>query len=243
MAEDVAALAHFYASPHGRVVIAMLRARLRALWPIRPGARMLGLGYALPFLRIWRTEAGDCTIACLPAQLGVARWPRKRPSLATVVHEDRLPFPDLLFDRVLLVHGLEHAEHARRMLREVWRVLKDDGRLMVVVPNRTGWWAYAEATPFGHGRPFSAPQLSRLLASAMFREVRRDGALFVPPFPWRTLLRGAAAWERVGRRIGPRFAGVAIIEAEKDLFGAIPLPVDNSVAVRRRPAVLAADAG
>ncbi|MDW8399963.1 MAG: methyltransferase type 11, partial [Acetobacteraceae bacterium] len=115
--------------------------------------------------------------------------------------------------------------------------------LMVVVPNRTGWWAYAEATPFGHGRPFSAPQLSRLLASAMFREVRRDGALFVPPFPWRTLLRGAAAWERVGRRIGPRFAGVAIIEAEKDLFGAIPLPVDNSVAVRRRPAVLAADAG
>ena len=243
MAEDVLALARFYASPHGRVVIATLRARLSMLWPVRPGTRTLGLGYALPFLRIWRTDAEDCTVACLPAQLGVARWPRKRASLATVAHEDRLPFPDLLFDRVLVVHGLEHAEHARRMLREVWRVLKDDGRLMVVVPNRTGWWAYAEATPFGHGRPFSASQLARLLASAMFREVRRDGALFVPPFPWRTLLRGAAAWERVGRRIGPRFAGVAIVEAEKDLFGAIPLPLAETASVRRPRAVVAADAG
>lgn len=243
MAEDVAALARFYASPHGRVVIATLRARLRALWPVLPGARTLGLGYALPFLRIWRTEAGDCTVACLPAQFGAARWPRRRASLSCLAHEDRLPFPDLLFDRVLVVHGLEHAEQARRMLREVWRVLKDDGRLMVVVPNRTGWWAYAEATPFGHGRPFSASQLSRLLAATMFREVRRDGALFVPPLPWRTLLRGAAAWERVGRRIGPRFAGVAIIEAEKDLFGAIPLPVVETTTGRRRGAVVAADPG
>jgi len=243
MAEDVAALAQFYASPHGRVVIATLRARLRALWPIRPGTRTLGLGYALPFLRIWRTEAGDCTVACLPAQLGPKRWPGKRASLAAVAREDRLPFPDLLFDRVLLVHGLEHAEHGRQMLREIWRVLKDDGRLLVVVPNRTGWWAYAEATPFGHGRPFSASQLSRLLASIMFREVRRDGALFVPPFPWRTLLRGAGAWERVGRRLGPRFAGVAIVEAEKDLYLSISAPAADGAALPRRRAVVSAEPG
>ncbi|MCS6854084.1 MAG: class I SAM-dependent methyltransferase [Elioraea sp.] len=243
MAEDVAALARFYASPHGRVVIATLRARLRALWPVLPGARTLGLGYALPFLRIWRTETGDCTVACLPAQLGAARWPRRRASLACVAHEDRLPFPDLLFDRVLLVHGLEHAEHARRLLREVWRVLKDDGKLLVVVPNRTGWWAYAEATPFGHGRPFSASQLARLLATAMFREVRRDGALFMPPFPWRTLMRGAAAWERVGRRIGPRFAGVAIVEAEKDLYAAIPAPARETAGALRRRVVVCPEPG
>lgn len=242
MAEDVEALARFYASPHGRVVIATLRARLRTLWPVQPGARTLGLGYALPFLRIWRTNPPDATIACLTAQIGPARWPHRRPSLSCIAHEDRLPFPDLHFDRILMVHALEHAEQARRMLREAWRVLKDDGRILVVVPNRTGWWAYAERTPFGHGRPFSVSQLSRLLGSVMFRETRRDGALFVPPFPWRVLLRGAGAWERLGRRIGRRFAGVAIVEAAKDMYAAIPATEAEPVAAGRR-VIAAVDPG
>jgi hypothetical protein len=119
-------------------------------------------------------------------------------------------------------------------------VLKDDGRLMVVVPNRTGWWAYAERTPFGHGRPFSADQLARLLTSTMFRELRRDGALYLPPFAWRPLLRTAGAWERVGRWLGPRLAGVVIIEAAKDMYAAIP--AGEAVPSRRR-VVPAVDSG
>lgn len=222
MVEDAGALTRFYASPHGRVVIAALRAQLRALWPIMPGARTLGFGYALPFLRVWRLPEGDRTVACLPAQVGPARWPRHRARLACVAEEERLPFPDLHFDRVLMVHALEHADNTRRMLREAWRVLKDDGRLMVVVPNRTGWWAYAERTPFGHGRPFSADQAARLLEATLFRVLRRDGALYMPPLPWRPLLRTAGAWERIGRRLGPRLAGVVILEATKDMYAAIP---------------------
>jgi SAM-dependent methyltransferase len=240
MAEDAGAFTQFYASPHGKVVIAALRARLRALWPGMPGASMLGLGYALPYLRIWRTEDRDRTLACLPAQIGPARWPRHRPNLACVAEETRLPFPDLHFHRVLMVHVLEHAEHVRPMLREVWRVLKDDGRLLVVVPNRTGWWAYAERTPFGQGRPFSADQLARLLEATLFRVLRRDGALYLPPFAWRPLLRTAGAWERIGRRLGPRPAGVVIIEAAKDMYAAIPA---GEVAPARRRAVSAVDSG
>jgi SAM-dependent methyltransferase len=237
MVEDAGALTRFYASPHGRVVIAALRARLRALWPIVPQTRTLGLGFALPYLRIWRTDGRDRTVACLPTQMGPARWPRHHPGLACVAEEDRLPFPDLHFDRVLMVHALEHADNARRMLREAWRVLKDDGRLMVVVPNRTGWWAYAERTPFGHGRPFSADQLARLLEATLFRELRRDGALYLPPFAWRPLLRTVGAWERIGRRLGPRLAGVVIIEAAKDMYAAIPA----EVAPARRQVVGAID--
>lgn len=240
MAEDVGALTRFYASPHGRLVVSTLRARLRELWPIEPGARTLGLGYALPYLRIWRTDPRDRTVACLPAQMGPARWPRHRPNLACVAEEDRLPFPDLYFDRVLMVHALEHADQTRRMLREAWRVLKDDGRLMVVVPNRTGWWAYAERTPFGHGRPFSADQLARVLATTLFRELRRDGALYLPPFAWRPLLRTAGAWERLGRRLGPRLAGVVIMEAAKDMYAAIPA---GEVVPARRRVMSAIDSG
>jgi hypothetical protein len=88
-----------------------------------------------------------------------------------------------------------------------------------------------EATPFGHGQPYSPGQLGRLLGRQMFRVERRDGALFVPPFRARPLLRAAHLWERAGRTLCPRFAGVAIVEAEKDLFAAMPA---GAVAVRRR---------
>ena len=102
-------------------------------------------------------------------------------NLSCTSEEDCLPFADLTFDRILLVHGLEMAENARRLLREAWRVLKDDGRLLVVVPNRSGMWAYWDSTPFGHGLPYSTGQLGRLLAGALFRVERRDAALWMPP--------------------------------------------------------------
>ena len=72
------------------------------------------------------------------------------PNLTCTVEEDALPFPDLMFDKVLLVHGLEAADNARRMLREVWRVLKDDGRLLIAIET-ADTPAHLMAGP-GHGQ-------------------------------------------------------------------------------------------
>ena len=131
------------------------------MWPAATGESVLGIGYAMPYLRLWRDQSSRC-IALTPAQMGAARWPPGVPNLSCAAEEDCLPFADLTFDRILMVHGLEMAENARRLLREVWRVLKDDGRLLIVAPNRTGMWAYRENTPFGHGLPYSTGQLGRL---------------------------------------------------------------------------------
>src|SRR5579883_246914 len=144
-----------------------------------------------------------------------------RQGLTCVAEEHALPFPDLSFDRVLLVHGLEAAENRRVLLREVWRVLKDDGRLLVLVPNRTGLWAYAESTPFGHGQPFSVGQIGRLLADSLFRAERSDAALYMPPTGF--MLRSAVYAERIGPRIAPGFGGVILVEALKDAYAALPL--------------------
>jgi SAM-dependent methyltransferase len=221
---EIDQLRQFYGSPLGQVATRALRPRLAAFWPLAPRTSLLGLGYPMPYLRIWRAES-DRTAACTYAAMGALRWPRNRPGLTTVAEEDRLPFPDLSFDRVLMIHALEHAENARRALREAWRVLKDDGHLLIVAPSRTGWWAYREITPFGHGHPYSPGQLDRLLGAVMFRVVRRDVALFAPPIDWRALLRGAGAWERLGRRFAPRLGGVVMIEATKDMYAAIPAGV------------------
>ncbi len=219
---DVHGQAQFYATARGAVAARLLRERLAEFWPSLAGQSVLGLGYPLPYLRLWRETAARC-IAVIPAQTGAARWPAGAPNLTCTAEEDSLPFPDLLFDRVLLIHGLETAENARRLLRELWRVLKDDGRLLIVAPNRSGPWAYLESTPFGHGQPYSSGQLGRLLAGSLFRVERRDTALYLPPSRRRVILRGAPLWERAGRRVAPGLAGVTITEAVKDVYAAVPL--------------------
>jgi len=225
MAESMAKVGHsslpFYQTACGAVSARLLRRQFRGIWPDLRGQAVLGLGYAEPYLRLWREQAAR-TIAALPEHVGLRPWPRNRPSLACAVIDDALPFADLSFDRILLVHELESTDNSRRLLREIWRVLKDDGRLLLVAPNRSGLWAHSERTPFGQGRPFSPGQLNRVLTDACFRVERRESALFLPPTNWRFLLRSAEVWECVGHTLMPQFAGVLLVEAAKDAYAPIP---------------------
>jgi SAM-dependent methyltransferase len=238
MSTEVHGLAAFYGSRGGETAARLVAARMAALWPRLPGQAVLGLGWAPPYLGLWPEAARR--IALVPGHLGGALalrapsgWtaPRMPPGGASsrapvagtlLAAEDHLPFPDSSFDRVLLVHGLEAAENARQLLREVWRVLRDDGRLLLVVPNRTGMWAHLDRTPFGHGQPYSRGQIERLLARHLFRAERREAALFVPPYGLKLMGSAGPALDGVGRALCPRVAGVFLVEAAKDLFSAIP---------------------
>jgi hypothetical protein len=53
----------------------------------------------------------------------------------------------------------------------------------------------------------------------MFMPTQSAEALFLPPFRARWLQRTAPAWERIGQRWCPRFAGVVMLEAGKQLYG------------------------
>ncbi len=242
MGQEVHGLGRFYATPTGALTARLLRDRLRLLWPALPGQSVLGLGYASPFLRVWRGQAARC-VALVPTHLPRWRWPRSAASATAVAEEEALPFPDLMFDRILLIHGLEHAESTRRLLREAWRVLRDDGRMLVVAPNRLGLWAHLDRTPFGHGHPYSPWQLEALLTRQMFAVERRDTALYVPPLRLRPLLRVAPAWDRFGRWIAPSaFAGVTLLEARKDAYAALPAMASESAAAPARQVFVPAQA-
>ena len=109
------------------------------------------------------------------------------------------------------------------MLEDVWRVMRPNGRILVLVPNRHGLWARAEATPFGHGSPFSASQLARLLREHRFAPLTAGAMLFFPPAGSRAVLRTAAVWQRVGRHLGRPFGGLVYVEAGKTVFEARPV--------------------
>jgi SAM-dependent methyltransferase len=218
---DVADLRAFYGDRMGLVARRLIGARLKAHWPSLAGERVLGFGYATPYLRDLGRDA-ERVVAFMPAAQGVVNWPREGPNAAAVVADDALPLPDSSVDRVLTIHALEMAASAPEQLREIWRVLAPGGRVLLVVPNRAGMWARAETTPFGYGRPFGRGQLTVLLREALFSPVGWSVALAVPPFRRRPWLRTGAAWERIGLALWPAFAGVIIVEATKQLYQGVP---------------------
>src|SRR5882757_850075 len=217
MSSDVVDLRDFYRTVLGQVARRMIRSAVRRVWPDLRGMRLLGIGYTTPFLPAMSAET-ERTVALMPATLGVLGWSPEGRNLVTLADESEFPFAGYSIDRVLLVHALETTEQAGPMLKEIWRVLAGGGRLLVVAPNRRGIWARLDRTPFGSGRPYTMSQLSQLLRDEQFTPIGSDAALFVPPATSRMMLRSAAAWERIGKRWFPTFAGVLMVEATKQIY-------------------------
>lgn len=215
MRRDVLELREFYASALGRAAREMVSRKVLEVWGDANGLDVLALGYATPFVSHLRHAARRVT-AAMPAQQGVEVWPAGEPNLACLAGEDALPFANALFDRILAAHALEESPDPIGLLREVWRVLAPSGRVIIVVASRNGLWAHSEATPFGHGRPYSRRQLAELLREADLEPTGWTRALYVPPVSW---MSGAAeAFEQVGSRLWPGFAGLVMMEAVKQTF-------------------------
>ena len=200
---------------------AVRRPRHSASWSDTAGQRVLGIGYATPYLGLFREEAERC-LAFMPASQGVVKWPSARPTLASLVDPSEMPLPDASIDRVLLVHALEMSEDAAALLREVWRVLDAGGRLLAVVLTGGGLWARMDTTPFGYGRPYSRAQIVTLLRDTWFTPMSWGEALYVPTISRAWFLRSAVAWERTGATISAPFNGVHLIEATKQVYRVIP---------------------
>jgi len=239
---DVVDLRNFYAQPLGIVARRFVGRGIRTHLNGARGERIAGIGYTTPYLGLFREEAERC-LAFMPASQGVVKWPSNRPGLAALVDETELPLTDAAVDRVLLVHALEMADDPVRLLREVWRVLSANGRLLAVVPNRRGLWARRDTTPFGYGRPYSRSQITRILRETMFTPMAWGEALFVPPVQRNWFLRSAGVWERVGPTFLAPFPGVHIVDASKQAYRAIPVRREKRVLVPRLEPALAPSPG
>ncbi len=222
MRPEVEDLQRFYATRQGQVARRLIHHQIKALWPDLTGRNVLGFGYAAPFLA--GLDTADRAIALLPAEQGIGPCLPEGGGRSALAREDELPLADGSVDRVLLVHALEICGSVPRLIREIWRVLADGGRMIVVVPNRRGLWALSDRTPFGHGQPYSLGQLERTLNSHLFTPLDERTALFLPPTRSRLLLRLAVPAERLGLGFARRFAGVVLIEAEKQIYVGTALP-------------------
>src|SRR6266545_1946561 len=100
MPYDVVDLREFYSHRLGTVARRFIGRGIRALWGDTSGQRVLGIGYATPYLGLFREEGERC-LAFMPATQGVVKWPTASPTLAALVDEAELPLGDSSVDRVL----------------------------------------------------------------------------------------------------------------------------------------------
>jgi SAM-dependent methyltransferase len=223
MRQDVVDLHRFYASSIGQAARRLIRRRLRVMWSDVRGMRVLGFGYATPYLRPFIGEA-ERVMAFMPARQGCVHWPTDEQNRVALTEETMLPLPDSSVDRILLVHMVEHSDSMRRLMRECWRVLTPNGRMIVVTPNRSSLWSWSEKTPFGFGHPYSVSQLQNLMRENMFLPIQHSRALFMPPTNMHILLRWSQVFENIGSRLFKAFAGVSIVEAGKQLYASSGTP-------------------
>ena len=220
MTPEVSRLIEFYRSPLGRIARTLVRDPVLSLAGDVTGKRVLGLGFASPYMRAL-LEPAERVVALMPARQGASAWPREAASRTVLADPLEMPFTDSAFDLILAVHALEHAADSEEQMRELWRIAAPGSKLIIVVPRRRGPWASRDNTPFGCGNPFSRRQLDSLLRAHSFvPEVWRD-ALYVPPIEWQPVLKSARLFEKGGRLTGSALAGVVVTIARKEQFPAI----------------------
>ncbi|MDD4908445.1 MAG: class I SAM-dependent methyltransferase, partial [Candidatus Omnitrophica bacterium] len=74
--------------------------------------------------------------------------------------EKIFPIKDNSFDRVYCKHLLEHLKDPESVIREIYRVSKDGGRVTLEVPHFSSHIAYSDLT---HKRYFSYVMLNKLV--------------------------------------------------------------------------------
>ena len=217
MRQSVHKLENFYTSRLGHAAQGMAVRRLYSLWPHMEGLDVLAYGYGIPYLASYEKSAHRIIYA-MPSGQGAVRHGARRGNSCLLVGGHELPFQPSLFDRVLVVHGAEEAQRFPALLGELWRVMKPEGRIVIIAANRAGLWARSDKTPFGSGRPFSRTQLSMALKEAGFVPSVRSGALYCPPVKSLCGARTAPVFEKFGETVWPGFSGLVLVEAVKRLY-------------------------
>jgi SAM-dependent methyltransferase len=176
-------------------------------------------GDARSFLRFARTQRS----LCLAEDLG--KETDGQPAVVGEPH--RLPVASDSVDLVLLPHTLDFSERQHAILREVHRVLRSDGYLVVLGFKPGGLWGLRRLIP-GAGLPPGAGHLiadRRLSDWLRLLDLRIHGVsryFFRWPLPGN---RGPSSpdWERRGQRFWPELAACYMLTAQKRVYTLTPV--------------------
>jgi SAM-dependent methyltransferase len=203
----------------------VLRAQLDRL-PLGPGARLLdagcGSGRTLDELARFGRVAG---VDISPVAVAAARARGHRNVRVAAI--EALPFADASFDVVTCLDVIEHTPDDRTSLRELLRVTRAGGVLIVTVPAYPALWSrHDEAND--HYRRYRRSTLQAAALGAGWR--------FVSDTHFNALLLAPAAvvrlWQRSRRR--PARSDLALTPPSLDRLLELPLALEARLLARGR---------
>jgi SAM-dependent methyltransferase len=186
------------------------------------GVQIGGWGEPGTFLALARTRR--TALIAMPGVTG-----------ATLIAEPAaLPLQSDSVDVLLLPHTLEFEPDPHEVLREVGRVLRGEGELLVLGFEPLGTWALRNSftragCPPGLRRTISESRLADWLKLLGFEVGAAERFLYAPPIS--ALRTGQARdWlERIGGRAWPRLSGAYLLHARKRVHSMTPVRLRNRI--------------
>ena len=201
----------------GSIVKKTINSGIESFWSDNKNQNIVGYGFPSPLIDSLTGRERRVTLL-MPGAQGVVGCPNGKENVSVLCEDSLWPLPPGETDKLVILHGLEVSEKVTALLNECWRILAPNGKMLCVVPNRTGLWCRNEISPFGFGRPYTLHQLESLLLGHGFLPGKHKGSLFSIPSQKLFWLRMSYAFERVGWRILPYYAGgILMLEATKQI--------------------------
>ena len=212
--EQVGAYERWYATPLGQLVDRVEKAAVFDLLPELQGRRVLevGCGTGNVSLELARRGARVVGLDISGPMLAAAEHKARRQGLALTLirgQADALPFPKAVFEGVISFLALDFIPDRAGAVREMVRVLRPGGFLVVSMLNRYSLWTLKRVLrawfkpSFWQGVHFTtAGELGRLLAGHPdLTAIRRRQAVYFPPIAHASLLPYYPPLERLGQKL------------------------------------------
>ncbi len=230
---DVEELEKFYHSPLSNLVLQAINAFLYERLTHTKNQTILGLGFTYPYLAPFLEEVERLLLFMLRRQ-GAFPWPKKESNLVALVDETMLPLANDSIDVCFVMHCYEFMSDPHLLLKEIWRVLKCHGKVILCVPSKFGLWNKVGLSPFKGCSGSTLLSLMDQLDNASFMVTHMDRALYTPPCRVARIIRMAPHIEKIAKRYFSFLSSLYLIEARKSLLGLVPVQ-----ATRLEPKVIA----
>ncbi len=217
-------LASWFDTPLGRSVQAFESHRLREILPSLYGTVALQLG------RVGQLDMLDASAAPTRVLLDLISGPNG----VSVVHgrPEEIPLDTNSADVVILPHTLDFSDDPHQVLREVNRVLRPEGHVVVLGFNPVSLWGLRRLVarrprpmPWC-GKFFRLARIKDWLSLLEFEVTHGQMLYYRPPLKRESAMDRLHFLDKMGDRWWPMMAAVYLVVAKKRVIGVTPMPLE-----------------
>lgn len=212
-------LVHWFRTPLGRVALESERAVAKPIVERMFGYHILQIGGGEEDMLIEHSPIAHKILFSATYREG-----GKNP----VADIEELPLANDSIDAVVVHHGLDFAHDSHALLREVTRVLRPGGQMLVIGFNPMSQWGLMRllrkkfSVPWG-GRFIARHRLLDWFKLLDLRVEQSLSGLHFPPLGLSKLLAKANGFEAFGNRVGSPFGGSYLISCIKQHAPVTPI--------------------